>query len=205
MPTYPTTGSILDSKTRTGLSTQVIIMVNNEPVGAVQSFQENQSKPLRRLQEVGTDGVLEIVPQSATTVDLTIQRIVFDGLSITESMARGFRNLASQRIPFDIVVIDNYTGTGDEAVITTYKNCWFSSIGKTYNAGDYIITENASVQSEYMYTTRGNKPTADSPGTGGARQLAGTQKDDVEMAVDSGRNSRRGPLDFPGLISAAYS
>ena len=43
MPTYPATGSILDSKTRTGLSTQVIIMVNNEPVGAVQSFQENQS------------------------------------------------------------------------------------------------------------------------------------------------------------------
>jgi hypothetical protein len=205
MATYPTTGSNLDSKTRTGLSTQIIIMVNNEPVGAVQSFQENQAKPLRRLQEIGTDGIVEIVPQSATTVDVTIQRIVFDGLSITESMARGFRNLASQRIPFDIVVIDNYTGTGDEAVITTYKNCWFASIGKTYNSGDYIITENATVQAEYMFTTRGFKPTALSPGTGGARQLAGTQKDHVEMQVDAGIDARRGPLDFPGLISAAYS
>ena len=44
MATYPTTGSNLDSKTRTGLSTQIIIMVNNEPVGAVQNFQCSQSR-----------------------------------------------------------------------------------------------------------------------------------------------------------------
>ena len=76
---------------------------------------------------------------------------------------------------------------------------------QTFSAGDYIITENASVQAEFMFTHRGNKPTADSPGTGGARQLGGTQTDDIEKAVDAGINSRRGPLDFPGLISAAYS
>ena len=42
MAEYPQTGSILDSKTRTALSTQIVIMVNGEAVGAVQSFSECQ-------------------------------------------------------------------------------------------------------------------------------------------------------------------
>lgn len=201
MAEYPKTGSILDSKTRTALSTQIIILVNNEPVGAVQSFSESQSRDVARILEIGTDGTLEIVPQSPAKFNLRIDRIVYDGLSVTESMSRGFRNIQSQRIPFDIVVIDQYTGTDLDAVITTYEECWFTSIEKSYSADNYIITENASVEVTAIKTLRGGEAVAKSQGTGGSRQIP-LQLDEVELMADSG--IRRGSLDFPGLISAAF-
>lgn len=204
---YPKTGSILDGSTtsgttRTALSTQILIMVNNEPVGAVQSFAASQTRTNKRVSEVGTDGVIEIVPEGFTTVTLTIGRIVFDGLSVTEAFSRGFRNLQAQRIPFDVVVIDQFSGTGDDAVITTYHNCWFNKIDFTYDSSNYIITENCGIDVEFVSTERGGEPVALSQGAGGGRQLAGTQFDTIEGLADSG--SRRGALDFPSLISAAF-
>lgn len=207
MAEYPNTGTIFDnpdngSKTRTGLSTQIIVYVEGEPVGAIQSFQESQSRGLKNITEVGTDGIIEIVPSSAATVSLTINRIVFDGLSLPESFSRGYRNIHAQRIPFDIVVIDKFTGDGDNAVVTTYHNCFFKSLGKSYSSSDYIIQENASVDAEFMSSTRAGGPVADSQGVNGGREIPGRQVDSVEQSADTG--VRRGPLDFAGLISAAY-
>jgi hypothetical protein len=201
MPTYPKTGSILDSTTRTALSTQILILVNNEPVGAVQSFAETQTRSIKRISEVGTDGFIEAVPERPTEVSLRVTRIIFDGLSITEAFSRGFRNIQAQRIPFDIVVIDQYTGTDNDAVITTYQNCWFGSISKTYNADGFTINEDADITVESIRTIRGGEAVALSQGTGGGRQIP-VQLDDVELSADSG--GRRGSLDFPGLISAAF-
>lgn len=201
MATYPKTGSILDSTTRTALSTQIIVMVNNTAVGALQSFEENQSRDAKRVYEIGTDGTIEIVPESPAKVNLRVSRIVYDGLSVTESFSRGFRNIQAQRIPFDIVVIDQYTGTNDDAVITTYQNCWFTSIAKSYQADNYIITENVDIEVESIKTLRGGDAVALSQGVGGSRQVS-PQIDSVELLADSG--IRRGALDFPGLISAAF-
>jgi len=201
MATYPRTGSILDSTTRTALSTQIIVMVDNEPVGAIQSFQETQRRNNSRITEVGTDGTIEIVPNQAADFSISVERIVYDGLSVTEAFSRGFRNIQAQRIPFDIVIIDQYTGTDDDAVITTYRGCWFNSIGKTYSSSDYVISENVSIDVENVSTMRGGEAVALSQGTGGSRQISG-QVDSVELLADSG--ARRGALDFPGLISAAF-
>ena len=135
-------------------------------------------------------------------MSLTLRRVAFDGLSITEAFARGFRNIAAQRIPFDIVVVDQFSGTGDDSIVTTYHNCFFERIGKTYSSDDYVIIEEGSVQVEYVYSQRGVDAVALSQGVGGGRQLDGTQIDEVELMADSGQ--RRGSLDFPGLISAAF-
>jgi hypothetical protein len=201
MPTYPKTGSVLDSTTRTALSTQILVLVNNEPVGAIQSFSENQTREVKRIFELGTDGAIEVAPSGQATVDLDIDRIIFDGLSITEAFLRGFRNIQAQRIPFDIVVIDQYTGTDNDAVITTYQNCWFKSISKSYSAEQFIIQEKVAVMVEAVRTLRGGEAVALSQGTGGGRQVP-SQIDPVELQADSG--VRRGALDFPGLISAAF-
>lgn len=202
MATYPRTGSILDSTTHTSLSTQVIIMVGTEPVGAVQDFSISQRRQNRRISEIGTDGTIEIVPQSRAEVTLNIRRVAFDGLSLPEGFSRGFRNLQAQRIPFDIVVIDQFSGTDDDAIITTFHNCWFNSLDKQYQAEDYIIIENAGVDVEYISETRGGEAVALSQGVGGSRQIAGIQTDEAELLADTG--VRRGALDFAGLISAAY-
>jgi hypothetical protein len=212
MASYPYTGTLFDSeavtgaKTRTNLSTQIVVYVNNQPVGAIQDFQERQQRSIKKITEVGTDGIIESVPQSATTISLTVRRIVFDGLSLPESMARGFRNIHAQRIPFDIVVIDRFTGTEEEggAIVTTYHNCWFESLGKSYTTGDYTITEDANLSVEAISTERNGAPIASSQGVGGGRDLGseGRQIDSVEQAADYG--TYRGSMDFPGLIKSAF-
>ena len=207
MATYPKTGTNLDSRTRTGLSTQILITVNGEPVGAVQQFSINQNRPLKPIQEIGTDGIIEIVPSGAATFSLTCNRIVFDGLSIPEAMSRSWVHIQAQRIPFDIIAIDKFTGSGEgaddtDSVVTTFHNCWFKSIAKSYNANDYIITENASLDCEYISSSRNGSPVAESQGVGDGRVIGTRQTDAVEQAADSG--GRRGVMDFPGLIRATY-
>ena len=203
---YPYTGTTLDQgKTRTGLSTQIVIYVNGEPVGAVQSFGLTQQRSTKSITEVGTDGIIEIVPSSATTVTLSITRIVFDGLSITEAFSRSFVNLSAQRIPFDIVVIDRFFGDSkEEHVVTTFHNCWFTNIGKTYNSSDYVIQENCSVAVEYMSTERNGDSVSASQGLNGGREIPNRDVDasGAEAAAYTGRT--RGSLDFPGIIQAAY-
>jgi hypothetical protein len=176
-------------------------MVNNVAVGAVQNFSESQGRDVKRIFEIGTDGTIEIVPDSPAKFSIRAERIVYDGLSVTEAFSRGFRNIQAQRIPFDIVVIDQYTGTNDDAVITTYENCWFTSIEKSYSADNFIITENVGIEVENIKTLRGGDAVALSQGVGGSRQVT-PQIDSVELLADSG--VRKGSLDFPGLISAAF-
>jgi len=208
MADYPNTSTIFDKvgatggTTRTGLSTQIIVYVNDEPVGAIQQFNETQARGNKKISEVGTDGIVEIVPNAPANISLSVTRIVFDGLSLPESFSRGFRNIHSQRIPFDIVVIDRFTGTDNNAVVTTYKNCWFNNLSKSYTVSDYVISEQANIDCEYVSTVRAEEPVASSQGVGGSRLIDSKDIDAVEQAADSG--GRRGVLDFPGLINAAY-
>jgi|10_taG_2_1085330.scaffolds.fasta_scaffold33951_3 hypothetical protein len=205
MADYPNTNSILDSKTRTGLSTQILILVGTEPVGAVQSFSESQSKSTKKIGEVGTDGFVEIVPSSQTTISLDLDRVVFDGLSLTESLSRGYRNIAAQRIPFDIVVIDKFSSSSEaDWIVTTYHNCWFESLSKSYTQQDYVISEKAKVAVEYMSTARSDDAVGRSAPIEGLRQLAHDNYDDVEMDADAGIDGRRGAMDFNGIFEAMY-
>lgn len=205
MAEYPQTGSVLDSTTRTGLSTQIVIMVNGNPVGAVQSFAENQNRTTKAISEVGTDGQIEIVPSASTTIELNVTRIVFDGLSVTEAFSRGFRNVASQRYPFDIVVFDKSGGgNADTWITTTYHNCWFKSIAKTYSAGDYVIQEQANISAEFMSTSQNTEPVANQ-GYDGKRVLVnGADIDKIEGEADAGVNGRRGAMDYHGIFAAAF-
>tara|TARA_A200000159_G_scaffold163594_1_gene190359 strand:+ start:1189 stop:1845 length:657 start_codon:yes stop_codon:yes gene_type:complete len=217
MADYPATKTLFDKAgdpqrgtTRSSLSTQIVVYVNDEPVGAIQSFQETQTRTNKKIQEVGTDGIIEIVPQSAASVTLTVNRIVFDGLSLPEAFSRGFKNIHSQRMPFDIKVIDSFAGGSDEEkTVTTYHNCWFSQLGKSYTTQDYTITENANIDCEFVSCLRGGgQSVAETQGVGGSREIP-WQKDNqnadgvgIEQVVDTG--GRRGGMDFPGLINAAY-
>jgi hypothetical protein len=200
---YPSSKSSLDAQTKTGLSTQIVIMVNEEPIGAIQSFQTTQQRSNKKIGEVGTDGFIEIVPQSQTNISLSVTRIVYDGLSVTQAFGRGFVHLQSQRIPFDIMVIDKFFGDSEEEkLITVYKNCWFNNIGKTYQSSDYVISETASIDVETVYTTRNGQPVGLTTGNGQRQVGVDIDNAGAEAAADSG--DRRGAMDFPGIISATY-
>jgi hypothetical protein len=201
--TYLYTNTTQSAATNTGLSTQIVIKVDGQSVGAVQTLTSNQNRPLRRIQEVGTDGVIEIVPNNATNVDLNINRIVFDRKRLPEAFSRGFLNIHAQRIPFDIFVFDFSSvepdtldatfdiTTNDNVVTTIYENCWFNTLTTTYNATDYIITETATCWAEFVHSYINGDPNQNA-----AVRSFPTNDDALERLADT---NRRGSLDARGL------
>lgn len=199
MAEYPATGSTLTSNISTGLSTQIVIKVGNDTVGAVQQLQVTQNRPLYRAVEIGLDGTLEIVPQQRTEVTLNVTRIVFDKLRMAEAFARGFVNIKAQRLPFDILVIDRTSGQGENAITHTYRNCWFQNYVTPYNADNYIITETAVLWAEDASSRLGASANV---AQGGARDMK-PQIETRERATDIG--NFRGTMDAPGIADAAFA
>lgn len=199
---YLYTGSNTSSATNTGLSTQILVKVDGNSVGAIQNLSENQTRPLRAIGEVGTDGNLEIVPNGPTKFTLRVQRIHFNRRSLTEALGRGFINIQAQRIPFDIYIYDfhnvpagqltdDFDVSGVEGVITTiYENCWIGSKSTEYNAADYIIMQNADIEAEFCHTFINGDPLQN------ASFATPVIDDRVERVADT---SRRGSLDARGL------
>lgn len=124
-PDATTAGVSMRSKRiQAGLSTQIIIQVESDTdagkkftIGGIQQLTYNQNRPLVRIKEVGTDGVIGIVPQDATTHDLQVQRMVFDFQRLPQSLQREYRHIHAQRRPFNIVVTDYnpYLGAGADS------------------------------------------------------------------------------------------
>lgn len=199
---YPTTGSTLGSKIQTGLSTQIVVLVENEPVGAIQELSITQTRNLYRAVELGLDGVLEIVPNQATTHDATIRRIVFDRLRLPEAFKRGFINIKSQLVPFDIDIIDRTGGDIDSGAEVVHKlvNCWFQNYNPTMQAGDFIISETASIQFEDIQTFYGGGA-ALSDASRGLRGIAPTTLT-REGETDSGQF--RGTMDIANLVAQTF-
>lgn len=217
---YLYTGTNQAATTQTGLSTQILVVVDEQPIGAIQSLSVSQNRGLERIKEVGTDGTIEIVPNSAAEVSLQVTRIVFDKKRLTESFSRGYLNIHAQRIPFDIFVYDFQSarssteqssdpGSGlalapnldandafdapndAEGVVTTvFENCWFSSLETTYNADNYIVSENASIECEWVHSFRDGQSNLP------ASLQVPSVDDALERLADVGR---RGSLDARGL------
>jgi hypothetical protein len=210
MATYPITGSTLRSNISTGLSTQILIKVDNETVGAVQSINITQNRGLERIREVGLDGILEIVPRQATEYEATIQRVVFDRLRLTEAFKRGFINIKSQLLPFDIQIIDRTNGDEEGAVVHTLENCWFTRYSPRYQADNFIIQEEAQIWIEDIRTTLGNSQST--AVIGGARGVQ-PQTDTYgrETATDAGAGGAvpgagyRGTMDVANITNAAFA
>ena len=214
MATITNTGSQMDQgQTNSGLSTQIVIKVNNgkTTIGALQRFDVRQNRPLYRVKEIGTDGVIEIVPQSATEFEITASRVVFDQLRLPESLSRGFRFINAQRVPFDIEVYDissvttpNDAGGTDSkgVVVMTYKNCWFTSYSSPYAADNYVITEEAGIWAETAFVSN-MKTTSDFPLSNNIRGItAQTEAARNENSVNIG--GRRGSLDASGLFNSLF-
>lgn len=209
---FPNTGSAVGVfQPNTGLSTQIIVKVSGVPVGALQNLTVNQTRPLDRIKEIGTDGCIEIVPNGITTFELTASRIVFDQVRLPEAFLRGFRFINAQRLPFDIEILD-LSGvknpgediSSDNSIVTmTYKNCWFSAYSTPYTVDNYVITETATIQCETAFLSQ-PPGEYDIPNSGGLRGLeAQTDTMTIERVVNHGQ--RRGSLDVAGLTASIFN
>lgn len=211
---YPHTGSQLTDAgrnvTRTGVSTNIIIQVDGNPIGAIQSLNINEDRGISMIDEVGTDGHIDSVPNKSTNITGDCKRVRFDNMRVASAFSRGFVHVAAQRIPFDIVILDIFAADEDDAdgfngadsVITTViKNVWIKSIKVGYTADNYVISEDMSWEAEHIYSYLGQgQPAVPGPE---ARQVPIIDNDAFERAADMGK--RRGALDAAGLIKVVDS
>jgi len=199
----PNTGSIIDGpngqdSTRTGISTNIVIKVAGNAVGAIQSIQVREQRTIGMIDEVGTDGHIDSVPTKSTDISGECRRTRFDLLRIASAFSRDFLHVDAQRIPFDIDIYDNWNGDGSNSIITTIRNVWIVSISYQYQADNWVIIDEMSFQAEAIYSTLNAGPAS----TGGARGLV-LQNNPIEVQADTGM--RRGALDAPGLISDYFT
>lgn len=209
------TGSTLsfenNNKTSTAISTNIVIMVGTTAVGAIQSMAISEKRGIKMIDEVGTDGHIDSVPNVSTNITGTCQRVRFDRLRIAEAFSRGFVHVASQAYPFDIVIIDRQKRDQGNQIATVIKNVWISGLDYTYQISDWVITDTMTWEAETIYSHLG----ASNPNAAGALPVAqggerGIQHSvvkggtggtiDIEQATDTGANGRRGSLDAAGLI-----
>jgi len=210
---YPATGSKLTGEgdiNRTGshVSTNIIIEVNGNAVGAVKQLSINEARRITQIDEVGTDGHIDSVPSQSTNITGSCQRTRFDGLRITAAFSRPYIHLAAQRIPFDIVIKDLFAATGaahgadpNEATVlfTTLKNVWISKVSSTYRSDDFVIVDDMDWEAEHIYSRVVSGANVVGAITGG-RQIPGLSLNSFEQAAD--RGERRGALDGAGLLLA---
>jgi hypothetical protein len=215
MATAPNTNSTLSypngaNKTSTAISTNILITVRTPagpvPVGAIQSMDINESRNIKMIDEVGTDGHIDSVPNQSTNITGDCTRVRFDRLRIAEAFDRGFIHVASQIYPFDIVIFDKQKLAVGLQISTTIKNVWIKSIAYTYSSNDWVITDKMSWEAETIYSILNNG--SNTPVAQGGEIGLAFSNIQIERNTDTGLNGRRGSLDSPGLIdlgSAAYS
>lgn len=202
---YLFTGSSLNANIATSLSTQIVIEVDNQRVGAIQSFNPTQNRAIKGIGEVGTDGFIEKVPNSQTNITVSVNRIAFDLLRLPQAFSRAFYNIHAQRVPFDIKVYDvsgvpasNATADGEIAsasnttgiVTQVYEGCWFANLSTQYQSDNYIISETATIEVTNVKTI-----TPVNPAAFGQRSYI-PNGDPYEVTAD---HKRVGSLDAVGL------
>lgn len=204
MVDYPNTGSKLTgegTKNRTGthVSTNIIIEVGTEAVGAVRQLSVTETRRITQIDEIGTDGHIDSVPSQSTNITGSCQRTRFDNLRIAAAFSRGYIHVAAQRLPFDIVIKDLFAGNDEASIlITTIKNVWISKIASTIRADDFVIVDDMDFEAEHIYSTLASGNAV--PAAAGGRQLSITDVSPYERAADKG--DRRGALDGAGLLVA---
>ena len=220
----PNTGSTLTvngtnvNKTSTAISTNIIIMVNNTAVGAIQSMSISEKRGIKMIDEVGTDGHIDSVPNVSTNITGSCQRVRFDRLRVAEAFSRGFVHVASQVYPFDIVILDKQKRNTGSQISTVIKNVWISGIDYTYQVSDWVITDTMSWEAESIFSVL-NGGNAQPVAVGGERGIthmggnangivniiSGDGVTNIEQLVDTGSSGRRGSLDAAGLIDIGDS
>lgn len=185
--TYRASGMV-DMDTNPGgiaiTTTNIEIWANGMKVGFIQSASPSESRNIVKVQELGTEGVVQAVPGNTNGGQLSISRLalynsnIFSALGLTSTGQHNgnpIKTLKEQRVPIEIKMktrkpID-YAGT-DGWYEEAYVDCWLASYSKTVASSTITITEQATVQysdihispitTSAMGSTTGGTPAADS-------------------------------------------
>lgn len=201
------TGTVLydsegNNSTNTHLSTNIVISVDGNVVGAVQEFSINEWRPtIKMVDEVGTDGHIDSAPNGSTNITGNCNRIRYHRTRVAEAFSRGFVHVKSQRVPFDIEVHDRFHDADpNNAIVTTIKNVWIKTISYAYAVNDWIISDKMDWEAEDISSTLNGGNVAQETASGRSNTIS---LNPFEQQADSGQY--RGSLDAPGLLDAFLS
>lgn len=190
-----------NNRTATHLSSNIIIKVDNYVVGAVQSINIDESRSVRMIDEVGTDGHIDSAPNKSADYKGSCERVRFDRQRIAEAFARGFVHVGSQRIPFDIEIHDIFADSDTaNAVVTVLKNVWITGISYQYGINDWVISEKMNFEAETMFSIQNNHNVVTGVANGQDGQI---RLDQYEQEAD--RGVYRGAIDAAGVLDAFLS
>ena len=197
---YDTNSTNNNNRTAVHLSTNIIIVVGGNTVGAVQSLSINEARNVEMVDEVGTDGHIDSAPTKSTDVSGNCTRIRFDKMRIAAAFSRGFVHVKSQRVPFDIEIHDNFHDADTaNKIITVLKNVWITGINYDYQVSNFIISDKMDFKAEDIYSViKTSQNVVQTPGNGMTNDIYINQ---YEQEADAS-SVYRGALDAPGLISA---
>jgi len=191
-----------NNRTATHLSTNIVIKVGNNVIGAVKSLDITESRgQIKMINEVGTDGHIDSAPGSSVDISGSCQRTRFDRMRIAEAFGRSFIHVGSQRIPFDIEIHDIFADSDpNNAVITVIQNVWIKDIRYTYSSDDFVIVDNMSWTAERIFSFLNNKNVVQATANGRANPIV---LNVFEQQADMGTYT--GALDAAGLLNAFIS
>jgi hypothetical protein len=182
-----------NNATKTHLSTNIIIKVDGNAIGAVKTLSVTEARNIAKIAEIGTDGFIDSAPQRSTEITVRCERTRFARKRIAEAFGRGFIHVSSQRIPFNIEIHDIFSDTNiSNAIITTIENCWISNMSYNYSSDDFIIAESMDVTAERIYSTLNGGYVVNSSPTVSVNQF--------EAQADAGQYI--GALNAAGLLNA---
>lgn len=205
MATRNTGTSLTDSAgnnaTFTHLSTNIIVKVNGQSVGAIKSLDINESRSIALIAEVGTDGIIDSTPNRSTEISGSCSRTRFARMRIAEAFQQGFVHVHAQRIPFDIEIQDIFADPDPgNAIITTLKNVWIQEIRTKYNAEDFVIVDDMTWKCERIYSVLNNKNVVSATASGRNVPIIIDQ-----FSAQADRGLYSGSLDAAGLLNAFIS
>lgn len=150
-------------------STNIEVFANSMKVGFVQSLTPSESRNIIKVQELGTEGVVQSVPSNTNGGQLSITRFAvynanllnaigatrdgnftqkFDSVTQLTNEAttysNPFKTLKDQRVPLEFKV-ETKSPSGD-SFVERYIDCWLSSYSKTIAATTITVTESATIQ-----------------------------------------------------------
>jgi len=187
-----------NNRTGTHLSTNIVIIVNGNPIGAIQKMTITESRTLKMIDEVGTDGHIDSAPTASTDYAIDCDRVRFNRMRVAEAFGRGFIHLKSQRIPFDIEIHDRFADADPgNAIVTTIQNCWMENISYNYAADNFIISDNLKMKAEDIFSVFSGSNNVVGPFNARGEPII---INPFEQEAD--RGVYRGSLDQSGLLNA---
>jgi hypothetical protein len=137
--------------------TNISVFLRGIKVGVIQNISRSESRGMNPVQELGTENVVQILPENTKGGTISIERMALYRDKFHQLLGsvdgqldnRGdiFNNLFQQRVPFEIQV-STRTPSG-QSTTETYVDVWLSDYRKSVAVGQIQISE--SVTANYAF------------------------------------------------------